>query len=322
MKLSKILMFSFVLLCFILPYITIAQAADKPGYVGVNEDQEIIWNTEFDKGPLEDYAEDLGYAEGKPRDDFVAGLWDPSEFDDDAVKWKVIVKDISEEKDTDYDGNFIDVKDIDYVKLTIAIYDQEEGEEWDDVDKSEKYKLYDSEEELYADQVIESMDDYGFGLGSLTVTSAPLAPIDRSVEWPCFFVPKRLKLDDICEEIDDEVEGDISLYNRDDKYDIGAEDVDYFFRKKDVGLTTSREALSTETLFGPVEEFDSVIKFTDEGIMYYYEWSYDGDTIAKFELDSIGGVYLVENWWWIALIAGAIIIGVIIIVVVIAAKRR
>jgi hypothetical protein len=314
MKISKFLTFCFFFLCFILPYIALAHAADKPRYVGVNEDQEFVWNTAFDKDPIESYIEDSDPTATEQEISDDAHAWfDFLEYDEDAVKWKVVVTDIDDEDEDDYEGENLKEKDINRVKLTIRIYDQEEGAEWDDVDKSEKYKIYEPEERVYADMVIESLDDTGFGLGSMTLVDD--TPIDYDVEWPCFFVPKNLHYDDIGSEVEDELEGD--LFNRDDHYDVGTEDVTSFFRKKDVGLSTTVESGNTQ-----VEDFDAVIKFTDEGIMYYYEWSYDGDPIALFELDTIGGDYLIENWWWIALIAGAVIIGVIIIVVVIAAKRR
>ncbi|HEY0090369.1 MAG TPA: hypothetical protein VGB37_16085 [Candidatus Lokiarchaeia archaeon] len=131
-------------------------------------------------------------------------------------------------------------------------------------------------------------------------------------EWPLFFVPKNLKWDDVAGDSDEYLEDE----NMDDEYSVSSAKVDYFFQKKEVGIKLNREFTDKR------EDFDSTTKYTENGVLYYYEWTYDGDTIAKFELDSIGGVYLIENWWWIALIAGAVIIAVIIIVVVIAKKRR
>src|SRR3972149_2643143 len=112
MKKTKILMFCFIFLCFILPYIASAQGADKPKYVGFNEGQSVVWNTVFDKDPLENFAEDSGMVTDQQIEAFVDSIWDPLEWDDDAVAWKVIVDTIGEEKDDDYDGSVGDEDDV------------------------------------------------------------------------------------------------------------------------------------------------------------------------------------------------------------------
>jgi len=308
MKISTKLMFCFFLLCFILPFIASAQAVDKPKYVGFNEGQQIVWNTVFDKDPLENYAEDLGFVTDDQIEIVVDNIWDPLEWDDDVVAWKVIVDAIGEEKDDNYDGEVGNEKDVNYVKIEFSIYETEDKSDanaWDAVDNFERYKFWEAEEKVYADI---ALGVYTRSIGLYIWTT----DVIQKPEWPLFVVPKNLHWDDIVEEVDTYLED----HNDDDHYSVGTAKVDYFFQKKGVGLRMNAESS------GNIEEFDSIIKYTNDGILYYYEWSYDGDTIAKFELDTIGGVYIIENWWWIALIAGAVIVGVIIIVVVIAMKRR
>jgi len=310
MKISKILMFSFLLLCFVLPYITIAYAAEKPKYVGVSEGQEIVWNTLFDKDPVEEYFEDLGYTDEETIDNTVDLWFDSLSWDDDVVAWKVIVNDIRKEDDEDFHGSVTSEKDVNFVKVEVGIYETEDKSDasaWDDIDKVEKLKLYEREDQVFISIAYTGCVDQG-ALGLYFYTS-DLIP---QPEWPMFFTPKNLKWDDVAGDCDEEIE-DRKL---DEKYSVGSADVDYFFQKKTVGLEMNEEGS------GNIEDFDAVMKYTGEGILYYYEYSYDGEPIAKFELDTIGGVYLIENWWWIALIAGAVIIAVIVIIVVVASKRR
>ncbi|MFX1385087.1 MAG: hypothetical protein ACFFBP_21905 [Promethearchaeota archaeon] len=315
MKRSRIFSICLLMTILIVPFIgmsTIVSAQNQPTYVGVNEGQVITWKTEFDDGPLEDFFEDLGVPEASI-DDAVDLVWDPLEYDDDVVAWKVIIDEIKDEDDVDYDGMHFDEKDVDYVKVVIAIYeteDQADANAWNVIDRVEKFILYSPEEKVYADLVYESFSpipEYELGKGLYTLDD------DYDSEWPMFFTPKRLDWDDIVDEVDEKLEDE----NLDDEISISEEKATFFFQEREVGLETNMEDESDI-----LEDFDSSIKFTNDGVMYYYEWSYDGDTIAKFELDTIGGVYLIENWWWIALIAAGVVVLVIVIIVIIKVKKR
>ncbi|MFX1394560.1 MAG: hypothetical protein ACFFAH_13425 [Promethearchaeota archaeon] len=347
MKRYRIFSIILLLTILIIPFIgmsTMVTAQDKPRYVGVNEGQVIIWNTEFDEDPLENWLEDR-YGEGYS-DDLMAlrfeEIWDSLEYDDDVVAWRITINDIGKEKDMDYDGEHFNDYEADYVKLKISIYETEDKSDpngWEPIDRSESFIIYDDEEEIYADFLREGADEFKLG----SIANAPgmglyyyspsgnynedlLAfiqggPYPMQPEWPMFFIPKGLDFDEIVDEVDEHIEGEIPAI--DNYYSVSTEDVNQFFQNKEVGLESNLEFIPTSyTYVSKPEDFDSTIKFTDDGIMYYYEWSYDGDTIAKFELDTIGGIYLIENWWWIALIAAGIVILVIVIVILIKIKRK
>ncbi|MFX1412158.1 MAG: hypothetical protein ACFFA6_17595 [Promethearchaeota archaeon] len=342
MKRSRIFSIFLLMSILIVPLIGMSTmvAADTPNYVGVNEGQEITWNTEFDDGPLEDWLEDR-YGEYYPADEMEKRfdeIWDPLEYDDDIVAWRVTIKDISKEKDMDYDGDYFNENDVDYVKLKISIYgteDKMDPDGWESIDRSDNFIIYDDEEEVYADFLRKGADQFHLG----TIANAPgmglyyyspngdytadwkAGVVPMLPEWPMFFIPKGLDFDDVADEVEEFSEKE--LPSIDDDYSVSTEDVKYFFQDKEVGLDTNLEFIPGSYLFvTEPEDFDSTIKFNNDGIMYYYEWSYDGDIIAKFELDSIGGVYLIENWWWIALIAAGVIVLVIVIIIIIKVKRK
>ena len=92
MKKTKFLLFGLLLASMLIPYISVVHAKKKPKYVGISEGDTFIWNTEFDKGPLEDYYMDdyneYGIteetAEEWANDDFRYYHWDEG-----YVQWKI-----------------------------------------------------------------------------------------------------------------------------------------------------------------------------------------------------------------------------------------
>lgn len=347
MKLSKILVYVSITISLLLPcFVPVAQAASTSNYVGVNEGQEIIWKTEFDEGPLEDWLE-ARYGEaylatphpttpGLTRLDYYMEMyWDPLSYDDDVVAWRVTIIEIGKEKDLNYDGHTFNERDADYVKLKISIYeteDQSDPEAWDDIDKGDSYYLYDNEEDVYADFLYEGyFEEASPGFYYYSPNGNYQADYEAwwtydvdppmSRKWPMFFVPKGLDYGDVADEVDEKLEERTPAL--DDIYSVSTESVKYFFQNKDVGFDTTLEydTAVPYTYVTRPEDFDSSVKYTDDGIMYFYEWSYDGETIAKFEIDSLGGTYVVENWWWMALIAAGVLVGLIVICIVIKSRK-
>jgi len=343
MKVSKTILYGLLMVTLLVPYMAIGHAA-TPKYLGVSEDQVFEWKTEFDKGPLEDIFEDYGITEEKTIDRYTGAIFDLLEFDEDVVSWKVVVTDIRDDDDKDYDGAIEDEDDVGYVKIRLDIYEKEEGEDWEDLDKSESYKIWEGEEIVYSDYLLASFVEQRIpfttelgnpatlwlelGMGLYYYDINKLDPIEQdpfdwvvAPEWPMFFAPKNLDYDDVADDCDEWIEdrGYVSNYGGalEDHVSVGTVDVDYFFKSKDVGLKTNIEFNSQ------FEEFDSEIKYTDDGVMYYYEWEYDGDTIAKFELSMFdqGLEYELENWWWISLIVVAAIVGILILIIVIKKKK-
>ncbi len=294
MKISKMVLCILLSISLLLPYIPFAYAVEKPDYVGFNEGDEFIWTTTFDKGPVEDYLEDRGYSEAYA-ENFTDWYFDINDWDDDTVAWKIIIIEFIETDDTDWNGlTDDDEDDVDYLKYKYSIWETEDladNNAWDDIDKSEKARLYEAEEVVYSDIAY-----YGDGL------------------FMRFFVPKNLKWDKIKSNLNDYYEDK----NLDDEYDASTETVTYFFTEKAVGLKVIEEEEHNDD----VDEFETIARYNDNGIAYYLEWSYDGEPIYKFELSTYGQsrVYFIENWWWMSLIAIGVIAGLIVLIVLI--KKR
>ncbi|MFX1453294.1 MAG: hypothetical protein ACFFCM_20840, partial [Promethearchaeota archaeon] len=73
MKFNKIILFGLLLLSLLIPFVSLAHAAEVPGYVGVKAGQTYVWDTEFDAGPYEDFLEDIGYTD---EEDIEYEAWD------------------------------------------------------------------------------------------------------------------------------------------------------------------------------------------------------------------------------------------------------
>jgi len=58
MKLSKILSAIVLISLFKLPLVSFSVGANTLEYVGISENDEIIWDVEIDNGPYKDYMQD------------------------------------------------------------------------------------------------------------------------------------------------------------------------------------------------------------------------------------------------------------------------
>ncbi len=67
------------------------------------------------------------------------------------------------------------------------------------------------------------------------------------------------------------------------------------------------------------DDFDSISQYNDDGVLMYYEWSYDDDPIIILELE---GQILYE--YWHVILAGTIIgvIAVVFVVIIIKKLRK
>ena len=302
----KIFLFYFIFLCsdffndkyyyycnYNYGYYDIAYAAQKPNYVGISEGDEYIWKTTFDKGPLENYFEDLGFSESFA-ENITDWFFDAYDWDDDVVGWKLIIIEIKDEDDRDYNGIIDDEDDVNYVKFKFSIWETEDLTDpngWDDIDKSEKDIMYESEEIVYADTLLIGFTPWHYwGLGTV------------------FFVPRGLDWGKVVNEVDDWLED----HNEDDELSVSTAKVNFFFQDKEVGVKTSTDFDNDE-----LDDFESDTRYNDNGIMYYWIWTYDGDIIAEFELTTYGQsrVYFIENWWWMSLIAIGVVAGIIVLIV-------
>lgn len=293
MKITRFMLYCLVSFSLLMPHIAIVKAENKPKYVGINEDQELIYNTIFDKNPLENYFED-NYPEASEswvenETDYLFDQWD---YDEDTIARKYIINDIGDEDEKDSEGLIEDWDDVKYVKIKYEKWKSEDKSEWDDIDKSVKGNLYEPDEKVYADIVI-SQTIFFFKFDAL-------------------MCPKGLNWEKVADEANEWYEDN----NLDENFGVDAIKVNYFFQDKYVGIKTILEFDNDD-----VDDFESISKFTDDGVSYYHEWTYGGDIIVKLELDSFGGVYLIENWWWITLTTMSIACLIIVVLVLVIKKR-
>lgn len=272
-----------LLLLFILPYINFAAAA-TPDFVGIQENDVFIWDTTFDEDAYEDYLEDRGIYNEAEIDLMIKTMFD-DEYDEDVVAWKLVILEIKDKKEKDYKP--LTEYELDTVPFIYNFYIIEEDEnEWDQEDKYKKGNIIEWDRDLYAAVVSARM-----GLTALVIAN--------NVNF------KRL-----ASEVDD----------RFDRYyeDAGAsqaEETVFFAIERDANGIETHYDRGEELHNDEVGEFESISIYTDDGILEYYEYSYEGDPIYLLELRKS---WFVENWWIIAIVAA---VAIIIVVIVIIKKR-
>lgn len=110
--------------------------------------------------------------------------------------------------------------------------------------------------------------------------------------------------DEVDEELDDEYDGN--------EEEGSAKTVNSLY--KDNGISTSINIDDDD-----FDDFDSISQYNDDGVLMYYEWSYDGDPIILLELD---GKFFYE--YWHVILAGTIIgvIAVVFVIIIIKKIRK
>ena len=291
--------FSFILLLWllILPFISIALAAEKPDYVGINENDVIIWDTQFDQGPYENYLEDLydwsdevieAYLDANPICD--------GDTDEKVIAWKYVIIEIKDEKEEDLNDDpfFQNLEDDEY-KVVPYLYNfytmKENRDDWKKADLNEKGEIYKYDRDLYA-RFIEIFGP-SRGLSALIIS--------KGVNW-------------------DRVTREADEYFGHRYEDAGAsipkETVFFFFEQDANGVKTYIDLAEEPGINDDVGDFGSISIYTSDGILKHYEWTYDGDPIYMLDLREN---FFVANWWIIAIVAA---VAVVIIIVVVIIKKR
>jgi len=124
MKISKGIPYFLIISMLFMPMVSTVRAA-KPDYVGIDVNDVIIWTVTIDDDPLEDYLEDDGYSEAvieNYSDNFFDDDWDK-----DVIGWKVVILEIKDEKEKEYNGD-----DVDVVPYLCNFYIKEEDEDWEE----------------------------------------------------------------------------------------------------------------------------------------------------------------------------------------------
>jgi len=263
-----------------MPMVSTVRAA-KPDYVGIDVNDVIIWTVTIDDDPLEDYLEDDGYSEAvieNYSDNFFDDDWDK-----DVIGWKVVILEIKDEKEKEYNGD-----DVDVVPYLFNFYIQEEDEDWEEEESNVGGTIgnYAGDgKDVYVDRVSLTMGLFYWIAGN-------------NINW------KKLA-DEVDEEWEDDWDDD------DEKASASVESSLY----KDNGISTTFNPDEDD-----FEDFDSIAQFNDDGVLMYYEWNYDDDPIIILELE---GRFFQENFLIIlgGAVAGVAVI-ILIVTLVISLKKK
>ncbi|MFX0132070.1 MAG: hypothetical protein ACFFDN_00360 [Candidatus Hodarchaeota archaeon] len=258
------------------PIMITVLAKEKPSYVGINENSAYIWKTEFDKDPVEDYYEDLGYSEAQA-ENRTEILFDLLGIDDDIEGWRVYILKILDEKELDFRGD-----EIDYTPYLYNLYETDDWEEkdWKREEKNGRGTVYDYDSDLYLNMMF-------LDCGLLKMF------VDPNTDW-----------DDLADEFEE------ALEDQNEEGSGDKEERTFFFMEEECGISTNWEPKGPRR----VEEFDSKTRYTREGVLLYYECEYDGDTIWKFELEY--SYFHENWWWIFLIVLGIGLLAIVIVIII------
>ena len=133
-------------------------------------------------------------------------------------------------------------------------------------------------------------------------------------DWGLFylFVANDVKWDKLAKEVDDEWGDDWD--DDDEEASAEVESTWYYFTEKPNGIST-RFNPDKDTF----EDFESVSRYNEDGVLMYYEWTYDGDPIWKLELRHI---FAHEYWWVFVVIAIANVVVLAILTFTIISRKK
>ncbi|MFX1450773.1 MAG: hypothetical protein ACFFCM_08025 [Promethearchaeota archaeon] len=180
-----------------------------------------------------------------------------------------------------------EVSDISYVKVHYSLYyEKENGQQGYDADIKEI--IYEYDKDLYMFLVW-----YDMGLFDLFIA--------KDVNW-------NRVVRNVNDKWEDEWDGD------DQKGSADVEKSWFYFTEKANGIST---------LWNPddevYEDFGSTSIYNDDGVLAYYEWTYDGEPIWKLELKYR---FADEYWWIFVLIAIAATAVLVILSVTVIHKKK
>jgi len=177
--------------------------------------------------------------------------------------------------------------EFDYLPYLYNFYDTEDraANDWDDIEKNERGIIPEYDMDFYLDNMA-----WTFGL----------------FKW---FVGTDTDWDELAGEFEDELED----YNEEGSAD--EETRFYFFNEEECGISTRWDPEFPIE----VEEHESISRYTREGILSYYEWTYGGEIIAQLELE---GTFFHEYWWIFVVFAMVALLAIVIIVVVVVINKK
>ncbi len=296
MNRKKVFYFLFLWGLFLLPLVNFAVA--QPSYVGIDEEDSYEWNTSFHKSPLEDYWIDLGYSVTYAENitDFFFNALD---IDTDVDGWRVYITEIESEDDYSYAGN-----EIGGVHYIYNFYVREDGGDWKRKEHNGRAEIMEYDIYLYLAFTWADMGFFPTWLNPLDLKE--LFPFDMKL-W---FTPTNTNWRRIADNVD-------YLYQH--YHGDGEANTEYctsYFIQEDCGMSTSWNPEYNSQ----IEEFGSVVRYTSDGVLLHYEFTYDGRIIMEIDLEQS---FLYENsWWLIPLIVIVIVLVIIPVTIVSIVKVR
>ena len=287
MRSKKILFVLLITSMLILPFINFATAASTPGYVGIEEGDEFIWDVSIDDNQWEDFLEDDGFSET-----FIDNYMDEvfeDELDDDIIGWKITILKLEDEDEVD---------DEKFVKYKFGLDTKEEDEDWEVEDYKDNNDIWKYDKDVYTEMMHGAVI-----LTALSIISRELIP---------FVVADNVKWGKIANGVDDELDDD---FDGNDE-SAGAEVTTslYFFMQKENGISVFINFDEDD-----LEDITIIAQFNDNGILMYYNLAYDDDTVIELVLHGIQGRTVTE-WWWTAVAIS--VAAVVIVIVIIVIKKR
>ena len=265
---------------FLLPQMRYTIAAGKPSYVGINENDVLIWKVTIDEDPYEDYLEDTEFFTDAEIDNMTDSMFD-DDWDEDVEGWKVVILEIKDEKEFKYNWSGTEENDVVPYLCNFYITEDYEAQDWEEEDMNERGGVAKYDRDYYVYRT-----SYVMGLYYMVAAN--------NINW------KRV-VDEADEEFDDEWDGK--------DQDAGARVAKNFYEENGI-----------ITFFNPDEDkyddFEAISQYNDDGVLMYYEWTYDGDPIIILELE---GKFFYEYW---EVILGAAILGVVVVVVVVVIIKK
>jgi len=283
MKLVKTLSLIIITALLFIPQMTFVRAASTPSYVGIEENDVLTYTIIIDKDPYESYLEDYGYSD-TTIENITDRMFD-GPWDEDVNGWRYVILEIKDEKEYTVLGD-----DYDGVPYIYNWYIRETGGDWEEEESSENGDLLKYDKDFYVYRTSEMR-----GLYYLIAAN--------NVNW------KRV-VSGLNEEYDDYWDGE------DQKAEASVETSLYYFTQREEGLNVIWNP--DENVY---EDFKSTSRYNDDGVLMYYEWSYDGRPILNYILQ--GNFFHYYGWVIIlASIAGVVIVVLIVTLVVLPRKKK
>ncbi len=298
MKKSKIYSTLLLILLLLPLFSTLSQAAATPNYVGIEENDTFIFDVMYDEGVYENIMEDTGEKAGIPEAVIEQAIDDNLDMDEDIIGIKIVILDVDDEEKTIFDP-----QGDEGVRIIYNFYEIEEDGEWDLESEDETWAVWKYDEDVYEWlwrggfdwhlKYDEVLDDYK--LEKLSTTNAWF--VSTKIDWSGI----KKGFEEHYEDHLDYDESKIRVYEDQNRLEI-TRDSD---EDDDVG------------------EYGEIFDYDDNGVLQYYEQTYDGDPIVIVERQwNAQRQFVVDNMLWIVLGAIGVVVVIVVIFVVIKRKKK